>query len=212
MISTKHAATVILLLTVAIIPTTIHSYLGLMKDDGISVKNFNPVLENFTSVLSKRNAGYGEEIFGSQDWVERIYTDNAEVTSIRLFIAKGYDHKRLYHHPELALSYAKDLTSNGQIRLATNPEISVHLLKNDRLPNIAAYVLLYDGKSIDKPIIHQALDALNLLVSARKPMILFYISDDNPPKNVDFNQTPAGLILAKVIANYQSQSPINLTQ
>jgi hypothetical protein len=212
MISTKYAATVVLLLTVALIPTTIHSYLGLMKDDGISVKNINPVLENFTSVLSKRNAGYGEETFGSQDWVERIYTDNAGDRSIRLFIAKGYDHKRLYHHPELALSYAKDLISNGQTRLATNTEVSVHLLKNDRLPNIAAYVLLYDGKSIDNPIIHQALDALNLLVSARKPMILFYISDDNPPKNTDFNQTPAGLILAEVIASYRSQSQTSLTK
>ena len=204
MISTRYAVPVAILLALAMIPTLIHSYLGLRQDDGATVKTIDPNLENFTSVLSKRNAGYGEETFGSQNWIERIYM-NEEGKSIRLFVIKGYDHKRLYHHPELALSYAKGLISNGQIQLAAHPGIPVNLLKNDTNPNIAAYALLYDGKFIDNPIWHQVLDSLNLLVSARKPMVLFYISDDSPPKNTTFKDTNAAFLLTKAIASYQSQ-------
>jgi hypothetical protein len=205
MISTRYAVPVAIILTLAIIPTVIHSYLGLTKDDGASIKSINPVLDNFTSSLSKRNAEYGEETFGSQDWIERIYS-NEEGKSIRLFIAKGYDHKRLYHHPELALSYAKNLSSDGQTRLVGHPEITVNLLKNDTKPNIAAFALMYDGKFIDNPILHQVMDSLNLLLSARKPVVLFYISDDTPPKNVPFKETTAALLLTKAIGAYQTQS------
>jgi hypothetical protein len=209
MISTRYAVPAAFILALAMIPTLIHSYLGLTQDDGATVKTINPALDNFTSSLSKRNADYGEETFGSYNWIERIYK-NEEGKSIRLFIAKGYDHKRLYHHPELALSYAKGLNSNGQIPLASHPEIAVNLLKNDTKPNMAAYALFYDGKFIDNPISHQVLDSLNLLISARKPMVLFYISDDSPPKNTSFNETTAALLLTKAIASYQSQLVPNL--
>jgi hypothetical protein len=205
MISTRYGVPVSIILALAIVPTVIHSYLNLTIDDGVSVKNINPVLDNFTSSLSKRNAGYGEETFGSRDWIERIY-NNEEGKSIRLFIVKGYDHKRLYHHPELALSYAKGLSNAGQLGLTGQNETPVNLLKNDTSPNIAAYALLYEGKFIDKPIQHQVLDSLNLLVSARKPMVLFYISDDSPPTNTPFNETTAALLLTKAIATYKTQS------
>ncbi|NOT11647.1 MAG: hypothetical protein HOP23_07445 [Methylococcaceae bacterium] len=203
MISSRYAGPVAIILALATIPTVIHNYLGLTKDDGVTVKTINPIVENFTSSPSKRNAGYGEETFGSKDWLERIYTNN-EGKSVRLFIVKGYDHKRLYHHPELALSYAKDLRSRGQIHLDTNPGIPVNLLKNDNRPNTAAFALFYDGKFISNPIKHQILDSLNMLISPKKPMVLFYVSDDNPPQDNNFNQTVSALLITKAIEDYQS--------
>ena len=204
MISARYALPVALVLMLALIPTVIHSYLGLKTDDGLSVKNIKAELGNFNSAPTNRQPGWGEETFGSEDWFERAYTDK-QGKSLRLFVGRSYDHKRLYHHPELALSYAKDLRSAGQIRLPGQPEIPVNLLRNDTRPNMAAFVLLYDGKFIDNPILHQIQDSLKQLVSAGKPMTIFYIVDDNAPKTIEFNQSPAASLLNKAIKDFMAQ-------
>ena len=204
MTSARYALPVIFILMLALIPTVIHSYLGMKTDDGLSVKNIKSVQDNFNSTPTNRQPGWGEETFGSEDWFERIYTDE-QGKSLRLFVGRSYDHKRLYHHPELALSYAKDLRSEGQIRLPGQPEIPVNLLRNNTQPNMAAFVLLYDGKFIDNPISHQIRDSLKQLISARKPMTLFYIVDDNAPKNTAFIQSPAASLLNKVIKDFMVQ-------
>jgi hypothetical protein len=188
----------------ALIPTVIHNYLGLKTDDGLSVKNINTVLDNFNSISTNRHSEWGKETFGSEDWIERIYTDE-KGKSLRLFVGRSYDHKRLYHHPELALSYAKDLRSIGQLGLPGQPEIPVNLLHNETRPNMAAFVLLYDGKFIDNPILHQLKDSFKQLVSGRKPITLFYIVDDNEPENSVFIQSPAASLLNKAIKDFISQ-------
>jgi len=204
MTSARYALPVALVLMLALIPTAIHSYLGLKADDGLSVKNIKSVLDNFNSIPTSRQSGWGKETFGSEDWVERTYIDE-QGKSLRLFVGRSYDHKRLYHHPELALSYAKDLRSAGQIRLPGQPEIPVNVLRNETRPNMAAFVLLYDGKFIDNPITHQIGDSLKQLVSARKPMTLFYIVDDNEQKNITFTQSPAASLLNKAIKDFMAQ-------
>ena len=204
MISARYALPVALVLMLALIPTVIHSYLGLKTDDGLSVKNINPVLDNFYSIPTNRQSGWGEVTFGSEDWIERVYIDE-KGKSLRLFVGRSYDHKRLYHHPELALSYAKDLRSVGQIRLPGQPEIPVNLLRNETRPNMAAFVLLYDGKFIENPISHQIKDSLKQLISARKPITLFYIVDDNEPKNSIFVQSATALLLNKAIKDFMAQ-------
>jgi hypothetical protein len=204
MISARYALPVALVLMLALIPTVIHSYLGLKTDDGLSVKNIKPVLDNFYSIPTNRQSGWGEVTFGSEDWIERVYIDE-KGKSLRLFVGRSYDHKRLYHHPELALSYAKDLRSVGQIRLPGQPEIPVNLLRNETRPNMAAFVLLYDGKFIENPISHQIKDSLKQLISARKPITLFYIVDDNEPKNSIFMQSVTASLLNKAIKDFMAQ-------
>lgn len=204
MTSARYAIPVVIVLMLALIPTVIHSYLDLKTDDGLSVTKISPVLDNFSSTPTNRQPGWGKETFGSMDWVERTYS-NEQGKSFRLFVGRSYDHKRLYHHPELALSYAKDLRSEGQIRLPGQPEIPVNLLRNDTQPNRAAFVLLYDGKFIDNPISHQIRDSLKQLISARKPMTLFYIADDNAPKDTVFNNTAAASLLEKSIKDFIAQ-------
>ncbi len=70
---------------------------------------------------------------------------------------------------------------------------------------MAAFVLLYDGKFIDNPILHQIQDSLKQLVSAGKPMTIFYIVDDNAPKTIEFNQSPAASLLNKAIKDFMAQ-------
>ncbi len=205
MTSTRYALPVAILLMLALIPTVIHGYLGMKTVDGLSAIHINPVLDNFTSTPTNRQPGWGEDTFGCDDWIERIYTDE-HGKSVRLFVGRSFDHKRLYHHPELALSYAKDLKGAGQIRLSQRSDIPVNLLRNDMRPNMAAFVLLYDGKFIADPISNQIQASLKQLVSPRKPMTLFYLADDNAPKTVDFNKTPDAALLEKAITDFMAQS------
>ena len=59
MISARYALPVALVLMLALIPTVIHSYLGMKTDDGLSVKNIKPELGNFNSDTHKPAAGMG---------------------------------------------------------------------------------------------------------------------------------------------------------
>jgi len=204
MISTRYAVPVIILLALALIPTTIHSYIGATIDDGKSVNNIAVRLNNFSSVPSKRNARWGMDVFGSKDWFERDYFDTQR-TKVRLFVARSYDHKRLYHHPELALSYRQNLTEKSISYLPGHPEIPVHVLSNDDKSELVAYILLYDNKFIKNPIMHQLGDSARLLVNARKPMTLFYASQSVPPSNAQFEKSSTASLLLSAIQSFRSR-------
>lgn len=204
MISSRFALPVIIVLLFSLVPTVIHSYLGLTEEDGRSVTTISAVLNNAASNPSNRNATWGKDIFDSYDWIERIYKDE-HGHNLRLFVARSYDHKRLYHHPELAVSYAKDLGNQRLIHLAGNPPIPVTVLKSPSRPGLAAYVLVYDDKFIDNPITHQLQDSLHLLIGARKPMTLFYVADENAAADVPFEQSPTETLLVSAIKDFLSK-------
>ena len=206
MITTRYAIPVCILLALALIPTTIHSYIDAKVNDGKSVNNIAVTLNNFTSVPAKRNASWGMDIFSSKDWFERDYQDK-HYHKVRLFTARSYDHKRLYHHPELALSYGHSLSKEGILNLP-NSEIPVHLLSNDDNSMLIAYVLLYNGKFVSDPIKHQLGDSMRLLVNARKPMTLFYASQANLPSNTQLEQSDLASLLSLAIQSFQSQAQI----
>lgn len=204
MITARYALPVVLLLFLTAIPTVIHSYLDLSQDDGVQLKMLNPELQGFTSSPSSRNPDYGRDQFDSVDWTEHIYTNGSK--TLRLFIAKGYDHKKLYHHPELALSYHQDLRSIGRISLKNRPDVVITVLNHANEPKSAAYALLYDGKFIGNPISHQISASISLLASAKKPMILFYAADDDSPKGVPFADTALAALLIKAVDTYQAKA------
>jgi len=205
MISTRYAIPVIILLVLALIPTTIHSYLNTTVNDGKSVHNIAAKLNDFSSTPATRNTQWGMDIFGSVDWFERDYKDD-QYNKVRLFTARAYDHKRLYHHPELALSYGYTLDKNEQITLANNSDIPVFVLKNNENSILVAYVLLYNNEFIKKPINHQFSESMRLFVSARKPMTLFYASQTGLSANTQFEKSAVAEVLASAIQSFQSQT------
>ncbi|MCL7421355.1 MAG: hypothetical protein M8364_10685 [Methylobacter sp.] len=209
MISSRYAPIVALLLVLPLIPTIIHSYLELKTDDGKSVAQIDLVLNNFTSQPTSRNPGWGMDVFGTEDWIERVYTDK-QGHKVQLFAARSYDHKRLYHHPELAVSYGRDLRREKNVVLTGTRDIPVNLLRNSNGYGFVAYAFLYDGKFIDDPIIHQLMDSLNLLVSARNPITLFYVSDTDTAPSAAFNSTNAAMILSEAIDSFENNSSSKL--
>ena len=205
MTSSRYAIPVAILVSLALIPTVIHNYLGLTAGDTLSVNRIQTVLDNFSGEPSQRKQGWAEDAFGSYDWFERFYRDE-HGKPLRLFVGQSFDHKRLYHHPDLALSYAKDMRGNGMVWLNDGKdEIPVHLLKNETRPFIVGYVLLYDGKFVANPIAHQLQDSISLLVSPRKPMTLFYVADENAASGVAFADSSAATLLKKAIASFKAQ-------
>jgi hypothetical protein len=207
MISSRYAIPVAALLSLALVPTVIHSYFKLAIDNSATTKAIKADLGEFVSVPTKRYPDWGAEIFGATDWFERTYKDRQGNTA-RLFVGRAYDHKRLYHHPELALSYAGDLRSNGKMVLSGVPPIPLHLLHHTTLPKIAAFALFYDGHFIDDPIAHQIKNSISLLVSPEKPMTLFYVSEDNTGQQTDFEKTMSAKVLKQAVHDFLAQQPI----
>lgn len=207
MISSRYALPVILLLALALIPTVIHSYFKLLIDDGRSVENI-PL--SFSDFLSKPNNQLNDRrvngIFGSKDWIDRTYVNSSGVR-IRLFVARSFDYKRLYHHPELGLSSGTDLRSEGVLMLHRKPEMPIHLFQNNDGRGQAGYVLLHEGDFIKEPLLYQISNALKQLVSARKAMTLFYVSSSNDPENIDFSDTSAAFILGESVKSFQALVP-----
>lgn len=206
MLSSRYAIPTIILLLLALIPTIIHSYIGALYKDGKTVHNIEPVLEQFTSAPSQRNERWGKDVYGSDDWFERIYR-NGQGDTIRLFVARSYDQKRLYHHPELALSYSQNLNNKRITTLTGYPDIPVHLLSNDDHSRVVAYILMYNNKFIRNPVSHQFRDSIKLLISARKPMTLFYAAQSGPPSDTPFSQSALDSLLSLAIHSFQTQTP-----
>ena len=204
MLTTRFAIPVCILLTLALIPTVLHSYLDKKAADGKYAKKTPITFNSFNSLASKKNNSWGMDLFGTSDWVERIYQDQ-QYRRVRLFTGRSYDHKRLYHHPELALSYGQNLTKRGIVNLKEIPDIPIHLFNSDDNTTRVAYVLLYNGEFIANPILHQLTDSLRLLISTRKPMTLIYASQSNIPANLPFRQTAMAKLLPLAIHAWQAQ-------
>jgi len=212
MISSRFGVAVSILLALAIVPTVIHGYVGARADDGLVTGTIDTTLGGLTSEPTRRRAAWVTEIFDSDDWIERRYRapDGAEAL---LFVARSYDLKRLYHHPELAVLYGIDLKEGGTVPLPGMPDVPVHLLTN-RIENrngLGAYTLLYDGRFIENPIALQLRTSWELLFTPRRPMTLFLVYDRDLPPVASFQESPGAIVLEGAIHSFLSQVPSSPT-
>ena len=206
MISARYAGFVAALVAIALIPTTIHTYLGTVVADGLTVAAIPDVLDSMPSRPTERRPAWVRNNLDSTDWLERVYTVGGK--EVTLFASRSYDAKRLYHHPELAVLRGTETTPAGVIRLETRPNLPVHLLKTEKdgRRGLAMYVLEYDGRFIENPVAFQLRTAAELLVTGRKAMTLILASDlAGEPKNPD--QAPAAALLLAAVSRFEAQAP-----
>lgn len=201
MISRKYLPHLVALLAVALIPTLIHQYLGLEEDDGLQANAIPKRLAGYSAQSTERRRAWGEAVFGSHDWFERNYERDGR--TLRLFVGRGYDQKRLYHHPEIGLSRGIDLEPETIVSL--DGGMSVHLLREKDGEGAVAYVLLYDGRSIVDPVANQIRNALWQLFHPRRPMTLFYVADPYLRKSESFEESEAARLLRAAIAEFLQQ-------
>ncbi len=206
MISPRYGPIFLVLVGIALIPTLIHGYIGITSDDGRLTNNIAVTLGDFQSKPTDKTAEWVEKRFKSQDWIERQYQD-ARAPSLLLFVGRSYDPKRLYHHPELALIDGSDFGETKTLRLAAHPDRPIHYLRGRQEDGAAlvAYVLLYDGRFVDDPILFQLKTAWQSLFSPKKAMTLFFVSDALPASDIPIEAGRALHLLNLSIESFLSQ-------
>jgi Protein of unknown function (DUF3485). len=200
-IALRYVPWVILLLAVALVPTVIHQYLGMEEDDGRGTAAVPQELAGFRGRPTERRRAWGEATFGARDWFERIY--EGQDGRIRLFVGRSYDQKRIYHHPEIALSRGIDLEPEKLVELGDG--IPVHLMREKDGRGVAAYVLLYDDRFIVDPVANQLRTALWQLFHPRRSITLFYVADRELPAGTPFEGSAAARILREAIDSFREQ-------
>ena len=201
MISKHYALATALLLAIALVPTLIHSYFKMEYDDGRTTSVIPMNLAGIDSVPSGRNAEWVREMFASDDWIERNYTV-PDYGEIRLFAARSYDLKRLYHHPELAVLYGTSMEGAGINVLDDASVTPAHLLQATHGNGKAAYTLLYEDKFVTSPLRFQLEASLGLLFKPRKQMTLFLVYDENINPDTPFSTTIAAEIMKEATRSF----------
>jgi hypothetical protein len=175
MISARYAFPVALLIVGALVPTVAHSYLGLEWRDGRRASALPTVLAGMTSVPSGRHATWGKRRFDSDDWIERSYTA-ADGETVKLFVGRSYDAKKLYHHPELAVAYGTEYQAASPARFDVVPGVPIYVLHGaDGSSALAVYALHHGNGFVENPYVYQIRVMGELLFSGRKPMTLFFV-------------------------------------
>ena len=206
MISTRYAPAVIALLTAALIPTVIHSYVDRPYDDGLSTGAIPAVLSGEIGAPSGRDAQWGQRRLDAYDWFERRYGGPIDA---RLFVGRSYDAKQLYHHPEIEIAYGNSFGRGRIERFAARPEIPVHVLDgvDANARGVAMYVLSYDGLFVENPVTFQLRTSLELLFSRRKPMTIFFVRQQRQANDASLEGSLGGRLLVEAIDAFQRQQP-----
>lgn len=200
MIAYRYLPVVSVLLAIALVPTLIHSYSDGVAVDGRRAADIAATLAGHAAAATGRNATWGQRRFGSDDWIERNYTNGS--STVRLTVVRSYDPKSVYHHPELAISYGEQFSGLETVRLPGRPAMPVHVLRPTTEETMAAaYVLHYGDRFVDDPIWFQLVTAGELLVSRRQAMTIFFAISERTNRDALMN------VLVAAVDDFVAQTP-----
>jgi hypothetical protein len=203
--SARFGLPVALALFLALLPTAIHSYVGVRVEDGLTAAAIPEALAGFSGTKTSRNATWGQRRFDATDWIERTY--HAGAKDVRLVVVRSFDLKKLYHHPELAAAYGTDLRPAGIQRSSTGPTV-VHTFESVAGGRQAVmYALLYDGVFVEDPLWFQLQTAGKLLVGGRRQMTLFFVHQSDVPAGEPLENTAAASVLRAAVEAFAQQQP-----
>lgn len=205
MISTRYATPVCVLVGLALVPTLIHSYGGVVVDDSRRAARIPTTLAAFSSEPADRNPNWGRRHFESDDWIERRYT--AAQGSGVLTVVRSYDLKRLYHHPEIEIVEGADFERSRTLTVDARPEVPLVVLETglERGP-VVFYALHYGDGFVSDPIRFQLRIAAELLFYGRRAMTLFMVQDANVDADADLSQRPAVALLYSAIDAFLAET------
>jgi len=176
-ISGKYLGALLAVLLVALVPTVRHGYVSTVAAAPSVTPDSVPAnLEGVPGATRERPAAWIADTYGADSWAERTY-DVGGHGQVRIFVARGYDLKKLYHHPELGILHGVSLVSAGAVPLEGHPDRRVHVLRSDRPGETSAlYALVYRGAWIADPYRLQLSSALSSLWDARHPLTLILVA------------------------------------
>lgn len=168
MISLRYVPAVAVLATLALVPTVLHTYVGLADNDGRTSQQVARRLDNIDGIDTARDPAWVRQYFHTSDFIERRYGGG-----VTLFVARGFDAKALYHHPELGLAYARTFNSSAVTEIAGHSgTVTLHVLRGP--DDLACYALLYGDGFVSSPARFEAARAVGMLFGPRREMTLFF--------------------------------------
>ena len=171
MVSRRYIASLFLLLVVVLWPTVRHGYLGhLVAAAKVSDATLPFSVAGATSAPRTRTGGWMAGAYAADSWVERVY-DQPGRSPVSLFVARGFDLKKLYHHPELGVLRGRSFAPLRESSIDGEP---VHILANTTDGESAVYALIYEGRWIGNPYVLQLSSALTSLWTGRRPITLVF--------------------------------------
>jgi hypothetical protein len=208
MISPRYLTAVCVLLALALVPTVIHSYLGVVEADGRSTAAIPASLAGYTAAPTNRDPRWGAQRFEATDWFERRYVSPTD--EVMLTVLRSYDLKRLYHHPELDVAYGEPFMRSETHYFAAHPDIPIHVLYSDveRGP-VALYALHYDAGFVADPLMFQLRSATDLLIRGRKPMTLLFARDSSVAEQLPVEALPVTQLLFAAIRAFTDTSGLS---
>jgi len=197
-ISTRYLPAAAIMLALALVPTFVHTYVGLTAADGKTTAGIPRELDGVQGVDTARNAIWVRENFGAEDFIERRY--GSDVT---LFVARSYDAKRLYHHPELGAAYGRsyDKASVARIPMTSGP-VPIHVLTGPG--GLASYALLYNDEFVENPMWFQATQVFSMLFGPRREMTLLFA---HGPGSREPSTSPTMRILRAAVESFRRPRP-----
>ena len=118
-------------------------------------------------------------------------------------MARSYDPKRLYHHPELGVAYGRRFDSPSIVQAAAGSRsVPIHVLSGE--DGLACYALLYDGEFVESPLRFEAGHILGTLISPQKQMTLFFAHGRVTPRPMT---SPVVQVLLAAIDSFLTQAP-----
>lgn len=188
--SARYATPTLVVLLLALVPTIVNSYVGRRVVETPALTEALPEsLDGHASTPTRRRATTIKREFASDDWVERSYAFGLD-RAVTVLAVRSYDMKRLYHHPELAVTeheyrggHVIQVQQEGRV-------VDVHVLPGmDK--GVAAYALVYRGATVASPYLFQLRVAPELLLGGQRPLTLVFAEDVAGDPSAPADQSPA---------------------
>jgi hypothetical protein len=205
MVSTRYAAAAACLLAVALVPTVVHNYLGATVVDGRRAEAIPLRLAGYAGRPTARPERWARRNFDAADAVERYYGPGDR---LRLFAARSYDAKKLYHHAELVASYGTSLVPDGRFVLPGSPAVPVSVLRSNRAEgggDLVMYALISGDEVIGNPHVYQLRASLRQLLRGRELLTLVYVHDRGATPGTAIENEPAAQLLREAVAAFLAQ-------
>lgn len=175
MISRRYAVPLLVVLAVALLPTVQHGYLGYTAVAAkVTQERLPQAIAGVTGAPKVRTGGWMTSTYAADSWAERTYAPAGQ-GQVSLFVARGFDLKKLYHHPELGVLRGN---SFHPLRTADVDGQPVHVLQNVAAGDSAVYALIYEDQWVGNPYLLQASSAFTSLWTGRRPLTLVFAYGD----------------------------------
>jgi len=208
MITPRHAWLVAGLLLLALVPT----YLNVYRQPpalrpGALAAAIPTDLEGYRGAAPGRHeADWVAAHFAANDFVERTY--RAGTQELELFAARTYDAKKLFHFPELALTYGRSATAERREELdVLGHAVPVRVLefRKRNAVRLSVSALFYGRRPVRDPVpfLFRTLPAL--FVGQREPMTLIYVQGEAHPDDQEALLGELEELLAKSAAAFLDQ-------